>query len=91
MFCLVSVQEEAIPEGLAGNDLVAQAKAGMGKTAVYVVVTLERINVADGLQCIVMVHTRELAYQVCRIYNCGANLFLTNRALNPGLKALANR
>merc|ERR1712216_762919 len=35
------VQEEAIPDGLAGNDIVAQAKAGMGKTAVFVTVTRE--------------------------------------------------
>ncbi len=62
----LSVQEEAIPDGLAGPDIVAQAKAGMGKTAVYVVVALERINVEDGLQCIVIVHTRELAYQVSK-------------------------
>jgi len=66
---ILSVQEEAIPDGLAGNDIVAQAKAGMGKTAVYVVVTLERITVDDGLQCIVVVHTRELAYQVAKEFD----------------------
>jgi ATP-dependent RNA helicase UAP56/SUB2 len=60
------VQEEAIPDGLAGNDIVAQAKSGMGKTAVFVVVTLERITAEDGLQCVVIVHTRELAYQVAK-------------------------
>lgn len=61
-----AVQEEAIPDGLAGNDIVAQAKSGMGKTAVFVVVTLERITAEDGLQAIVIVHTRELAYQVAK-------------------------
>jgi len=61
-----AVQEEAIPDGLAGNDIVAQAKSGMGKTAVFVVVTLERITAEDGLQCVVIVHTRELAYQVAK-------------------------
>merc|ERR1712127_973919 len=55
-----------IPDGLAGNDIVAQAKAGMGKTAVFVTVTLERINVDDGLQALCLVHTRELAYQVAK-------------------------
>lgn len=63
---MVTVQEEAIPDGLAGNDIVAQAKSGMGKTAVFVVVTLERINADDGLQCVCVVHTRELAYQVAK-------------------------
>ncbi len=38
----------------------------MGKTAVYVVVALERIAKEDGLQCVVVVHTRELAYQVSK-------------------------
>ena len=38
----------------------------MGKTAVYVVITLERICKDDGLQCVVIVHTRELAYQVSK-------------------------
>ncbi len=38
----------------------------MGKTAVFVVVTLERITTEDGLQCVVIVHTRELAYQVAK-------------------------
>lgn len=58
------MQEEAIPEGLSGNDIVAQAKSGMGKTAVFVTVVLERVNAGDGLQCVVLVHTRELAFQV---------------------------
>ena len=58
------MQEEAIPEGLSGNDIVAQAKSGMGKTAVFVTVVLERIAAGDGLQCVVLVHTRELAFQV---------------------------
>ena len=64
MHLVESVQEEAIPEGLAGNDLVAQAKSGMGKTAVFVTVALERITADAVTQCLVLVHTRELAFQV---------------------------
>uniref|UniRef100_A0A7S0DXR8 RNA helicase n=1 Tax=Hanusia phi TaxID=3032 RepID=A0A7S0DXR8_9CRYP len=61
------VQEEAIPDGLAGHDIVAQAKAGMGKTAVFVTVILERIAADEpNLQALVVVHTRELAYQVAK-------------------------
>ena len=60
------MQEEGIPEGLAGNDIVAQAKSGMGKTAVFVIVGLERIAADGGLQCLVLVHTRELAFQVAQ-------------------------
>eukprot|EP00293_Proteomonas_sulcata_P017570 CAMPEP_0184293416 /NCGR_PEP_ID=MMETSP1049-20130417/4844_1 /TAXON_ID=77928 /ORGANISM="Proteomonas sulcata, Strain CCMP704" /LENGTH=370 /DNA_ID=CAMNT_0026601383 /DNA_START=222 /DNA_END=1334 /DNA_ORIENTATION=- len=36
------------------------------QTAVFVVVTLERITAEDGLQCVCIVHTRELAYQVAK-------------------------
>ena len=62
-----TVQEEAIPDGLAGHDIVAQAKAGMGKTAVFVTVILERIAADEqALQALVVVHTRELAYQVAK-------------------------
>jgi ATP-dependent RNA helicase UAP56/SUB2 len=36
----------------------------MGKTVVFVTVALERVTAGDGLQCVVLVHTRELAFQV---------------------------
>ena len=38
------IQEEAIPIALSGRDILARAKNGTGKTAAYVIPTLERVN-----------------------------------------------
>lgn len=46
-------------------DVICQAKSGMGKTAVFVLSTLQQIEpVAGQVSAIVLCHTRELAYQV---------------------------
>lgn len=50
-----------------GNDVLCQAKSGMGKTAVFVISILQQIKVQDDkpeVLAIVLCHTRELAYQV---------------------------
>eukprot|EP00478_Filoreta_tenera_P000433 GABV01000433.1.p1 GENE.GABV01000433.1~~GABV01000433.1.p1 ORF type:complete len:438 (-),score=203.31 GABV01000433.1:8-1297(-) len=61
------VQHEAIPQAILGMDLVAQAKSGMGKTAVFVLAVLQQIAVEEGtVDTLVMCHTRELAYQICQ-------------------------
>ena len=59
------VQQQCLQHSLAGVDILCQAKAGMGKTAVYVLTILNRIK-KDDPECsaLVMVHTRELAIQV---------------------------
>ncbi|KAI9106574.1 hypothetical protein K1719_022102 [Acacia pycnantha] len=42
------------------------AKSGMGKTAVFVLSTLQQIDpVAGQVSALVLCHTRELAYQIC--------------------------
>ncbi|CAF4743435.1 unnamed protein product, partial [Rotaria socialis] len=35
------VQHESIPQAILGTDIVCQAKSGMGKTAVFVLATLQ--------------------------------------------------
>lgn len=50
-------------------DIVCQAKSGMGKTAVFVLATLQQIEPVDGqVSVIVLCHTRELAFQICKEY-----------------------
>lgn len=50
-------------------DIVCQAKSGMGKTAVFVLATLQQIESVDGqVSVIVLCHTRELAFQICKEY-----------------------
>lgn len=59
------VQQQCLQHSLAGVDILCQAKAGMGKTAVYVLTILNRLKKEDPeCSAIVMVHTRELAIQV---------------------------
>jgi len=63
------VQHECIPTALLGMDVICQAKAGMGKTAVFVLATLHQINPTDGnTVCIVLCHTKELAFQIAKVY-----------------------
>jgi superfamily II DNA/RNA helicase len=50
-------------------DILCQAKSGMGKTAVFVLATLQQIEPQDGqVSVIVMCHTRELAFQISKEY-----------------------
>lgn len=63
------VQHECIPQAILGMDIVCQAKSGMGKTAVFVLATLQQIESVDGqVSVIVLCHTRELAFQICKEY-----------------------
>merc|ERR1712002_995701 len=56
------VQHECIPQAVLGMDILGQAKSGMGKTAVFVLATLQQIEPVDGqVSVLVMCHTRELA------------------------------
>ncbi|CAI5472609.1 unnamed protein product [Closterium sp. Yama58-4] len=60
------VQHECIPQAILGMDVICQAKSGMGKTAVFVLATLQQIEpVAGEVSALVLCHTRELAYQIC--------------------------
>ena len=42
-----SVQHESIPQAILGTDIVCQAKSGMGKTAVFVLATLQQLEPVD--------------------------------------------
>lgn len=44
--CLV--QHECIPQAILGMDILCQAKSGMGKTAVFVLATLQQIEPVEG-------------------------------------------
>jgi ATP-dependent RNA helicase UAP56/SUB2 len=64
------VQQIVIPQAIMGTDVICQAKSGLGKTAVFVLTSLQRIIVEDGeTSVLVMCHTRELAYQIKNEYN----------------------
>ncbi|RCH77843.1 DExD/H-box ATP-dependent RNA helicase dhh1 [Rhizopus stolonifer] len=62
------IQEEAIPIALTGRDILARAKNGTGKTAAFVIPTLEKINNKKAkIQALLLVPTRELALQTAQV------------------------
>lgn len=64
------VQQTCIPQALLGGDIICQAKSGLGKTAVFVLTTLQQVEpVAGECSVLVMCHTRELAFQIRNEYN----------------------
>ncbi|KAK1035419.1 DExD/H-box ATP-dependent RNA helicase dhh1, partial [Friedmanniomyces endolithicus] len=77
------IQEETIPVALTGRDVLARAKNGTGKTAAFVIPTLERINPKlEKTQALILVPTRELALQtsqVCKTLgkHLGVNVMVT--------------
>jgi len=63
------VQHECIPQAVLGMDVLCQAKSGMGKTAVFVLATLQQLECVDNqVSVLVLCHTRELAFQISKEY-----------------------
>ncbi len=59
------IQEQVIPSLLAGNDVIAQAQTGSGKTAAFGLPVIEAIDQRRReIQALVLCPTRELAIQV---------------------------
>jgi superfamily II DNA/RNA helicase len=59
------IQQQTIPDALAGRDVCGKAKTGSGKTLAFGLPTIERLGVAGGTpRALVLVPTRELAVQV---------------------------
>jgi ATP-independent RNA helicase DbpA len=62
---MTPVQAAALPDALAGTDLIAQARTGSGKTAVFALALLARLDLtARDTQVLVLCPTRELSIQV---------------------------
>jgi ATP-dependent RNA helicase RhlE len=60
------VQEMAIPIILDGNDLIACAQTGTGKTAAFLIPTIDILDDVPGghIKCLILCPTRELAVQI---------------------------
>src|ERR1700755_3093511 len=70
------VQAATIPQALEGNDVLATAQTGTGKTLAFLIPVMERLlqDAASGgnartIAALVLVPTRELAMQVVEQYN----------------------
>jgi len=61
-----SIQDETIPAGLAGRDVLGLAQTGTGKTAAFALPLLQRIleQPGSGPRALVLAPTRELANQI---------------------------
>ena len=69
------IQFKSISHILQGEDVLAIAQTGTGKTAAFVVPTLHTLHEKkikqrrpDGIKCLVMVPTRELAKQIGQVF-----------------------
>ena len=60
------IQEQAIPQILKGNDIIAAAQTGTGKTAAFILPILHKLTQQhDGtVNTLVLAPTRELAIQI---------------------------
>ncbi|QIG40305.1 DEAD/DEAH box helicase [Microbacterium sp. 4R-513] len=60
------IQEQTIPLGLPGQDIIGQAKTGTGKTFGFGIPVVQRLgpDPAPGVKALIVVPTRELAVQV---------------------------
>jgi ATP-dependent RNA helicase RhlE len=68
------IQFKAIPSILRGEDVLAVAQTGTGKTAAFAIPIIDNIHSGKrskrvrGIKCIVMVPTRELAMQIGEVF-----------------------
>lgn len=68
------IQYKAIPPILKGEDVLAIAQTGTGKTAAFAIPVIHKIQTEkktkriDGVKCLVMVPTHELAEQITEVF-----------------------
>ncbi len=69
------IQYKSIPPVLKGEDVLAIAQTGTGKTAAFAIPVIHLLDErkmtrrSDGIKCLVMVPTRELALQITDVFN----------------------
>lgn len=68
------IQFKAIPSIMKGEDVLAIAQTGTGKTAAFAIPVInalhnnKRSNPAEGVRCLVMAPTHELAIQISKVF-----------------------
>ena len=63
------IQRVAIKPIIDGNDIVIQSQSGSGKTATFIIGTLQRVDpLVKATQCIIISNTRELADQTYKVF-----------------------
>lgn len=72
------IQDQAIPLGLQGHDVIGIASTGTGKTAAFALPVLQRLITNKNAAVIIIAPTRELAQQIeeeCKSLARGSGLF----------------
>jgi superfamily II DNA/RNA helicase len=89
------IQDQAIPLGLAGRDVIGIANTGTGKTAAFALPVLHRLITEPQSKAIILAPTRELAQQIeqqCRLIGRGSHLdgalLIGGMAMGPQLRDL---
>jgi len=89
------IQDQAIPEGLAGQDIIGIANTGTGKTVAFAIPLLQNLLTHKGSRALIMAPTRELASQIeeeCKSLAKGSGLYgallIGGSAMSPQLKDL---
>ena len=89
------IQDQAIPKGLDGHDVIGIANTGTGKTIAFALPVLHKLITDRGSKALIMAPTRELAQQIEDEIRaiakgsglCGAVL-IGGKAMGPQLKDL---
>lgn len=80
---MTPIQAQSLPFMLNGEDVIARAKTGSGKTAAFGLSLLHHLNVEYfAVQALVLCPTRELAEQVCQALRRLARLMPNVKILN---------
>ncbi len=89
------IQDQTIPIGLAGTDVVGIANTGTGKTAAFAVPILHQLMIHPEMSALILAPTRELAQQIeeqCRSIAKGSGLsgaiLIGGVAMGPQLRDL---
>lgn len=92
------IQDQAIPEGLAGHDVVGIANTGTGKTIAFALPVLHRLLTDPQARVLILAPTRELATQIedeCRMLAKGSGLYsallIGGASMSVQLRNLRNR
>jgi superfamily II DNA/RNA helicase len=74
------IQDQVIPEILAGHDVIGLASTGTGKTAAFLLPLIDRVMKSPNQKVLVVTPTRELAVQIMeegRLFSFGTRVFFT--------------
>jgi ATP-dependent RNA helicase RhlE len=87
------IQFKAIQPILNGEDVLAIAQTGTGKTAAFVIPILDKLDSKfrkkqrEGVSCLVLVPTRELAIQILEVFQkIGKGLNLVSASIHGGIE-----